>query len=737
MNSVSIKLAIASVSKEKKKYFISFLMMVLSFCVVMTFYNVLKNDEINQQKVKERVYGKWDICYENLSNQDKQMLKKTRQIDEVLQVEVTGILDDGSYMANYNKEFFNLASIKVQGRLPSNQNEILSKKGKINDDVTLKINGQDQQLTIVGLINDYDKNWVMIAYDYFSYDREMIKTHTFVSGETMSNFLGSYHGSKNHAVYMNYSLLSTPSQYVSYIYDDSGYMTGFGSSVDDDSSQTNYFNIILVFAIIGILASSVYTMKDQKERFLLYKALGMTNKQLFVYIFYETIVLALMALMISIPFSGLLSYGILQIIYYYTKQGSFVYDFISMLPYVAVIFLTIVIAAFFACYIILIQSLGSLIHKKERTIKKKYHKAKRMTVFQISCKEMGYHKSYIFSIAIISAFTLTLLSSLLSYSLQNLYQINQSGTPYFYYRIYFPQKENLDIASFHDLGYQRFATVPVKDSLKAYDDVATLVGYQKEDYSQYQLIEGRMIENIDECVYKFKGYAVYSDEEDGNSHIIGYKTYDGLSYPKIGEQVDVYDENGNIFQSYKVVGLLFQDEWESDDNQVQLPDDYSSCYLVDEQTLPENEKFTYVGDSSKYLLPILVEKYNQMTIDIYYQETTFTTTTIESFIQDMILIIVGVTFIILIFIVFVERLFQDLKLMRCLGMTKKQALQVNVYIYCYSMLLVACYDLIYTTQSLIVLFVYMSLFFIIFMSLTYFKLKTEDSFLPTEVKRNY
>ena len=735
MNNISMKLAIASVFKEKKKYMISFIMMILSFSVVMTFYNVLRNDEINQQKVKESLYGRWDICYENLSNQDKQSLKKTRQIDEMLQVEMTGILDDGSYMANYNKQFFDLASIKVQGRLPSKQNEILSKKGKINDVVTLNINGQDQQVTIVGLINDYDKNWVMIAYDYFSYERDMIKTHTFVSGETMSNSLGSYHGLHNHVVYMNYPLLSTPSQNVSYNYNGSIYMTEYGSSVDSDPSQTNYFNIILVFAIIGILVSSVYTMKDQKERFLLYKALGMTNKQLFVYIFYETIVLALVALIISILISVLLSYGILQIIYHYTKQGSFDYDFISMLPYVAVIFLTIVIAAFFACYIILIQSLESLIHKKERTIKKKYHKAKRMTVFHISCKEMKHHQNYIFSIAIISAFTLAMLSSLLSYPLQNLYQVEQSGMPYFYYRIYFPQKEKLDIPSFHDLSYQRFATATIKDSLKI-SDAATLVGYQKENVSQYQLIEGRMIENSDECVYKFKGCAIYSDEEDGDSSIIGYETYDGLSYPKIGEQIDVYDENENLFHSYKVVGLLFQDELESYD-QRKFDEVHDSYYLVDEQTLPENEKYVYEGDSSKFLLPILEEKYNQMTIAIYYQETTFTMTTIESFIRDIVLVVVGVTFIILIFIVFVERLFQDLKLMRCLGMTKKQALQVNMYIYCYSMWFVVCYDFIYTTQSLIILFVYMSIFFIIFMSLTYYRLKADDSFLPTEVKRYY
>ena len=358
-----------------------------------------------------------------------------------------------------------------------------------------------------------------------------------------------------------------------------------------------------------------------------------------------------------------------------------------------------------------------------------------MTVFHISCKEMKHHQNYIFSIAIISAFTLAMLSSLLSYPLQNLYQVEQSGMPYFYYRIYFPQKEKLDIPSFHDLSYQRFATATIKDSLKI-SDAATLVGYQKENVSQYQLIEGRMIENSDECVYKFKGCAIYSDEEDGDSSIIGYETYDGLSYPKIGEQIDVYDENENLFHSYKVVGLLFQDELESYD-QRKFDEVHDSYYLVDEQTLPENEKYVYEGDSSKFLLPILEEKYNQMTIAIYYQETTFTMTTIESFIRDIVLVVVGVTFIILIFIVFVERLFQDLKLMRCLGMTKKQALQVNMYIYCYSMWFVVCYDFIYTTQSLIILFVYMSIFFIIFMSLTYYRLKADDSFLPTEVKRYY
>ena len=108
LNSVSFQLAVASIFKEKKKYFISFVMMILSFSVVMTFYNVFKNDEINQQRVLENVYGRWDVCYENFSKQNKTFLKQTRKVDEIVDVEITGILDDGCVMANYQEDFFDL-----------------------------------------------------------------------------------------------------------------------------------------------------------------------------------------------------------------------------------------------------------------------------------------------------------------------------------------------------------------------------------------------------------------------------------------------------------------------------------------------------------------------------------------------------------------------------------------------------------------------------------------------------
>lgn len=735
LNSVSFQLAVASIFKEKKKYFISFVMMILSFSVVMTFYNVFKNDEINQQRVLENVYGRWDVCYENFSKQNKTFLKQTRKVDEIVDVEITGILDDGCVMANYQEDFFDLASIELKGRLPQNNQEILSKTGNIGDRVILSIDHQDYQMTIVGLINDYDQKWVMDAYDYFSHDLDIIKTQTFISGQISNNTLDGV-DFNNQVIYKNYPVLDTPSQYAYYHYSNNILTEGY-SYIADDSSQTDDLNIVIVFAIIGILASHFYTMNDQKEKLLLYKSLGMTNKQLFIYIFYETVILALLAFLISFPFSYLLSYGVYQMIASYTKELIFDYHFISMLPYVAVIFLTIIIAAFFACYIILIQSLGSVIHKKERTIKKKYHKASRMNVYQICCKEMSYHRGYVTSIAMISAITLTLLSSLVSFPVENLYQLTGDENQNFYYHIETDQPHILDNISFQSKRSEiiEHCCTQYVDNEMTYEP---FVVYQEDkDYSQYQLIEGRMIENIDECVYKFEGYKVYSDEENGESQVVGYEPLP----PQIGEMIHIYNDTGNIIQSLKVVGILFQEEIETNYLKSQFDAINENYYLVDKQSLPMNNMYySYEGYSSKDILPFLKSDAKRLSIYINYENQIYTKTSIESFIQDILLIIVGIVFILLIFIVFIDRLFKDLKLLRCLGMTNKQVLKMNMYIYCHSMFLVVVYYNIYISyylSKISILFIYMFIFFVIFMVLTYVQLRKDESFLPADVKRYY
>lgn len=701
----------------------------------MTFYNVLKNDEINQQRMIENVYGRWDVCYENFSNQNKTILKQTRKVDEMVEVEITGILDNSCMIANYQKDFFDLASIKIRGRLPQNNQEILSKTGNIGDRVTLSIKHQDYQMTIVGLINDYDQKWVMNAYDYFSYDLDTIKTQTFVSGQVNNNTLNSI-DFNNQVIYKNYPVLAIPSQYAYYHYVNNS-LTEASSTIDDDSSQTDDLNIVMVFAIIGILASHVYTMNDQKEKLLLYKSLGMTNKQLFTYIFYETVVLALLAFLISVFLSYLLSYGVYQIIDNYTKQVIFTYHFVSMIPYIAVIFLVIIISAFFACYIILIQSLGSVIHKKERTIKKKYHKAARMTVFQISRKEMNYHGGYMTSIAIMSAIILTLFSSLISYPIENLYQLADGERYCFYYRIETDHPHMFDNISLQSKQYKIIEKCCIKyeENGMSYQP---FVAYQDdEDYSQYQLIEGRMIENEGECVYKYEGYTVYSDDDNGELEVVRYQP----TPPQIGKMIHIYDDKGNVIKSLKVVGIIFQEEIETNYLESQFDARYSDYYLVDKQSLPTNNiEYSYEGYSSKDILPLLKSEDNQLSIYINYDSQIDTKTSIESFIQDILLIIVGIVFIILTFIVFIDRLFKDLKLLRCLGMTNKQVLKMNMVIYCYSMLVVVVYYNIYTSNSLLetsILFIYMFVFFVIFMILTYVQLKKDDSFLPSDVKRYY
>ena len=129
-NNVSLKLALASMKKDKKNYIISFIMMIIAFTFTIAFSTFLSTQEKVDRYQREKDYGDWVVCYEGLNDYSKEFFKSSQLVDKITNLEVIGVLDNNNYIANYNEDYFDIAYITLlEGCLPKNDDEVLVVQG--------------------------------------------------------------------------------------------------------------------------------------------------------------------------------------------------------------------------------------------------------------------------------------------------------------------------------------------------------------------------------------------------------------------------------------------------------------------------------------------------------------------------------------------------------------------------------------------------------------------------------
>lgn len=746
-NNVSLKLALASMKKEKKQYLISFIVIILSFMIVIAIYNTLYNDQIISQKTREEQYGNWNICLEDTSQKDLELIKNTKDYESITDIELTGILDDDSQIANYQNDFFQLAHIELTGQVPKNDNEIIVKKGlgKIGETLSLTFNKQTNQYKVVGTINDYDEKWCMSAYDYFTYKLTPIHHQTYIKGNPQ-------YGSVFSDAVFNLLLDDTVVYRASAYNRNNNEGTGFFVSVDFGENENETFNIVLAFAIIGLFVGISYNMSQRKERLLLLRSLGMSNRQMRDYIFYETICLVLISLIISFVLGYSLSWFMSYMISLLTGQYYFSFQLFALFPYIGILILMTFIASYFSYMIISLQSQDSLIHKKRRMKIKKYNKAHKMNVFHITNKEIRNHYNLILCIIVLSAYLLYALTSFVYYNRYNAgafsYQIYDGEGVYYKYSLKSSQsirhnKKKIE----YMVGETKFSENYMKDNAIAtsgsviyengqghfyFDTISELMltPYQKDD--DFMIYKGRRPEKNNECLY-----GVHSNTPEISNIDLDYDVGDTISLCNINDQSQI---------EYEIVGIAYF--YNSYDNFLYSEGNHFS---VLEDSIPESEwSYFYTFYDNKDLSFYFNKNYDDFSLSMEYNNITYTKSMIKDLLYSFITIMIGIVFLILILKIFIDKVVKDLKLMRCLGMTNKQMIKMICYIlgYCfiivlgiYSLYIINSYtymiDSIYRKTFIIIFISYFIVMFVTILLMTYFKLRKRFIFLPSDVQRYY
>lgn len=756
-NNIAFKLAKASVLKDKKSYLISFSMMLIAFIFTFVFSSYLTLSKQSAEIEQKKTYGGWSVCYENQDDAILELLSQSDVIDEIVSLEVNGVLSNGNYIANYSSDYFKMNSVELlEGDYPLAYNEVvvLKSSGKhIGDSIQISYEYPQkgsQTYQVVGIMNDYSQQWSNPAVDYFVYNHVIYNRYTYVSSALpIADLIGI-----DDCIY-NFSLLSQDVKFE--IDKQSGIVSPYKYTLSKGQDNTMMNSFILVVSA-GLFIAVFYNVNQREKSVFLLRCIGMSKKNMRQYIFFEVIIITIIALLISLVVGSVMLLGLS--IFYYTKIQSFLFveGFIKSVTYISLLLVFIVCFVYLSILPISIHSMDSLIHKKERKIMKKYHKAKYMSIPKLSEKMGGRYIHYVGSIASLILIQVICINSLFGIK----------------------SDVNDPSAKYEHPKYDYFMEYYDEEFLKSIDDVieekivlkyrymntgkGMYYVYSTDYLDRYRLInDAELPQNKGECLmYDFHGY----DRFKVNETVYAYK--------------DVWDEalqkdvRDDIVLT--VVGEIGLNDlyWFTQDHYylLKMPVD-TSAFVVSDDTFEEEQwkYFTFirtnkniffqVNELSNHHSPYYVSEGNQYSSS-YFRDLN--DLSMVAYVPSPLnvggllnsnLIYAPVLAIAILFVVFmmrllVERLNKDLKLTRCLGMTFKQTMLVYLniganiiaypMIYFFIMMSVASQSNILFEifkQILFIAVVVSSINLLGFILYAYKKTNSTVTFYPTDVERYY
>ena len=714
-----LKLALSSIKKEKENYLVIFLIMLLSFSAVITVYNIAFNENKKIQNEKERRYGSWNIVYEDLSQKELKIIKNQKDYDLMINVECTGLLAHDKKIMNYQQDFFEMAAIELTGDVPENNDEIIVKKsmGEIGDHIDLTIEDTVKRFKIVGVVNDYDQNWCIHAFDCFTYHLPSLHHYTFVKGNILT-----YEINETHYIF-NLSLDDSITQITKEYYqqdDDSAYVY---TPVKNSSNDEITLNVVLVFAIAGIAVAVGYTMIHHQKRLILLKGLGMDEAQTRRYLFYETVCLIIVSLIASAVLGFILTFFISCIIYLLTGQFYFHFTIIPLFPYLGILILFTLVIVYFIYFIMHFRSLDSLIFRKQRMKKNKYHRAARMHIFNIALREIRHYWVIVLSVNIISLYLLFTVNSIISYGFNvhfhDSYKISQTSQPEYLY--YYRSGDKMDFD--HQVVGNNISERVYSEYYDIEDDTETrfpylLATYDQNDSASYTLFAGELPLLPQQCLYRTYGNSQY------------FSLTDSKYQP--GDHVTLINDESLI--EYEITGIVLSEDFEDEFYR------FDNSFLVFEDSIPHDKKQYFYSFSSQLdLTEYFNHHYTNYHLVKEYNSGTLTQSLTKFFVYDLICVLIGMTILMLVLNVFMEKSIQDIRLYRCLGMTNLQLFWLNSFMF---ILMVIPLTGIYLTFMHDLIQIMTLIFFLLITGIylvekVMLKMKKPFAFLPSEVKRYY
>lgn len=753
-NNTPFFLAFSAIKKNKKNYLLSFLIMLIAFTFTITFISFINTEETVNRKVKEQKYGNWLLCIENLNQENVDYLKTNHSEDLVGDMKVISKLHTNHYVGNYDETFFKLASIElIDGRLPSTSHEIISIQGqnRLGDQVTI----DKDQYQVVGLINEYNQYWEGPSFDYFTYNLPTDRNFVYYSTqESVHQFIEQ----NNKKTTYNYPLIS--GEYtISHQYNDNKYYSDLADIKISNSSTTTIFNYFLILIGSALLFSVFYNIKEREKTVFLLRCIGMSKSDMKKYIFYEMIVIALIALGISIVIGLILSLCVS--LFYYNQYHIFVYgaSLWMAIQYIGMLMLMIIVITYISLLTMSIHMMDGLIHKIQRKKLKKYNHHKYMNIRSLSWRIYNSHKS-LFGIVCILMIAQFLIVGSVTENIRGLMGHIPNESNHYEYKYnfnYYDENmlENIqdEIVEVHSMKYVNEYNYDYSYQWDVNERYGSTFIQVTDDFKEFDgLLEaGRLPQNKNECLYFHDSLSPWDitevqigdkvkimkiSDEEYETEII-----DGEEFPKAKKE---------LYTELKIVGIVsnhsvyeeFQTDMNIGTNDTGLIT-FANQFKKDEISLAtslitQHDVFLEINDplfndenqDNKYLYSFMNGQ------NISYKQRTMNHVVIMA-----PMLVVSVVFMYFIVNLLLNKINKDISLIRCLGMTLKQVMQLylcfGIYIFMnYSFFIWILYRSGVSIKYIIIYFI-IGINIVILMLLAYRKTEKTLTFYPTDVERYY
>ena len=691
-NNPVVSLALGTIKKDLKAHIMTFFIMTLSFTFLFGGYYLLHGDTIIRNEKTIETFGKWSYCFEDLTKNDIAEIKNHRSYENMVQVEETlsyTYQENTYYAANVNTQFLDMSFISLkQGHYPKNQNEIVVTEGlpyTLNE--TISINHQNYQ--VVGIINGYNQQWVEKAFDILTYQLLAIHQRTYV--EAKENHDSYVNETENHKCIEN--VYRTRSSY----------------------STTSEMNVFLAFIGIGIFIACFYDIDKTNERILLLKSIGMSTKQTHWYFALETLFIELITILISIPV-GILSSQCIKFFYYQeTGYHLATIDYLGTFKYYLAFILLTIFCIWAAIVYLEFKSYDGLITKKTHTKLKKYHKSYSMNPMRIGNRILKKNNYYV--VVVVLLIVILRLMSSLSLENNDSDYYRQYGSCTFTYFVSLKEKESDFLSS---LDKDLIVNEENQENYISFDNCSInnqeLFPISTYDTTKnYTLLKGHDIQNNHECIATSSLQIVNEDNDEDFYQV------------QLGDHIRVSQSDEHEPVMYTVVGIM--DEGTEGD-----------IYINNQQDWTWTHNYMFETDNQDILFQLMSNSHistleKQLGSNVVVYQTSIRQ------LQSIKLLVMLVAMMIMtsILYLFIKKLFKELNLFRCLGMTNQQVIQSLIFMLMKTMVIVLFYSYLCGMRfdSWISIVFVMILLLIPGSIMSYFSLKGDVHYTPSDVERFY
>ena len=753
-NNTPFFLALSAIKKDKKNYLLSFLIMLIAFTFTITFISFINTEETVDRKVKEQKYGNWLLCIENLNQENVEYLKINHGEDFVGDMKVISKLHTNHYVGNYDETFFELASIKLMdGRLPSKSHEIISIQGKnsLGDQVSIN----DHQYQVVGLINEYNQYWEGPSFDYFTYNLPTDRNFVYYSTqESVHQFVEH----NNKKVTYNYPLIS--GEYtISHQSNNNIYYLGLEDIKISNSSTTTILNYFLILIGSALLFSVFYNSKEREKTVFLVRCIGMSKSDMKKYIFYEMIVIAFIALGISIVIGLILSLCVS--LFYYNQHHIFVYgaSLWMAIQYIGMLMLMIIGITYISLLTMQIHMMDGLIHKVQRKKLKKYNHHKHMNIRSLSWRIYNSHKS-LFGIVCILMIAQFLIVDSVAENIIGLMGYIPNESNHYEYKYNFNyydgnMLENIqdEIVEVHNMKYVNEYDYDYSYQWDVDDKYGGTFIQVTDDFKEYDglLEEGRLPQNKNECLYFHDTSSPWGTTEVQIGDKVKIVKISNEKYEtEIIDGEEFIKAKEELYDELKIVGIVSSNSiYEDFQTDVNIGiNDTGLITFADQFKKDEISVATSLITQHDVFLEIKDSLFNDKNQDDKYlysfmngQNISYKQRTVNQVVIMSPMLVISVVFMCFIVNLLLNKINKDISLIRCLGMTLKQVMQLylcfGIYIFInYSFFIWILWRPGVSIKYIIIYFI-IGINIVILMLLAYRKTEKTLTFYPTDVERYY